>query len=1147
MTTLLGTFVPPVLPGAPANPVKAQMYYDLPTNTLYYWDGSKWESGGGGGGGGAGGHTIQDEGAALPARTSLNFTGAGVTATDDSANGRTNVTVAPPATMAARMYRSAAFTSSTTTSKIPLDGTSFDSSGMAQLSNGRIVCPVAGYYQVDAAVSWANITAVTRCIGFIYKNGVSVNQLEGDSPGGSTYPSVSIGDVIQCNAGDYLELWCYSGASIGLQTGASVYLAVSLLASLPGALGPVTPARAYRAAALTPASGWNKITLDTISADPAGNFANGRYTCPATGWYQVNAHVEWNPATSGQIYCGGVYKNGVNVAFDAITGGGGENGVGTSDVLQCNAGDYLELWAYSGNGTVGVAVAPTNTYLSVVQVGNLSSVGASTSTMAARMSRNATLAIPSGTATKVPLDTVSFDTSGMAQPANGRLIAPVAGYYLVSGECGVGGLSSAAVVVYYVYVNGVQRNVSARLQSSTDYPIASFADTLQLNAGDYVELYVWANVATNLATGGSSQDYLSLSLLTSLPGAVGPTTPARASRTGALTSTAANWNRIALDTIQFDPGGNIANGRYTAPATGTYQVNGEVAFGPITASADCMVHATIYVNGAFYSSGTVQSRSDSQGYVRASVSDVVSLKAGDYVELYSYTSGAFPLFSSGGSYNYLSVVQVGNQMATPASTVCARGYRNAAFSLSGPGWTRVPIDTVAFDTSGAVQTANGRLVAPVAGYYQVQADVALNATSSLTFSLLISIYKNGAEVSRGTESNIAMNASNGRGQNVTDIVYCNAGDYLEMYVFNSYGTLALSVGGSQFNYLSMALLTPLSGTAGPNTAARAYRNAALTLTANGFTKIPVDTVTTDPGGNIDLANGRYVCPATGTYQISVVASVFSNAPGQQIQAAARKNSAYVAYGTTDTSTATNQTLTSTVTDVVQCNAGDILELWAFCSAALAWNTGTLYGYLSVVQVGNSMNFTQAGGDLAGKYPNPIVAPPTVTALPASPVDGQQIYYLADATNGIVWHLRYRASSSSAHKWEHVGGGEVVLGPSGSIGTSSTSFVAFTGAPTYAPPLPGDYRVQWGGFVQVSVNVQLNMVFTIAKNGAPYADPQYSAQQVSTALWGGGDTSKVVRLNDLLATDVLSIMVRVNSANNGSFSNGWLNIKPVRVG
>ena len=49
----------------------------------------------------------------------------------------------------------------------------------------------------------------------------------------------------------------------------------------------------------------------------------------------------------------------------------------------------------------------------------------------------------------------------------------------------------------------------------------------------------------------------------------------------------------------------------------------------------------------------------------------------------------------------------------------------------------------------------------------------------------------------------------------------------------------------------------------------------------------------------------------------------------------------------------------------------------------------------------------------------------VTSLPGSPIDGQIIYYNADATNGNVWHLRYRSASSSAYKWEFVGGSRLL--------------------------------------------------------------------------------------------------------------------------
>lgn len=44
-----------------------------------------------------------------------------------------------------------------------------------------------------------------------------------------------------------------------------------------------------------------------------------------------------------------------------------------------------------------------------------------------------------------------------------------------------------------------------------------------------------------------------------------------------------------------------------------------------------------------------------------------------------------------------------------------------------------------------------------------------------------------------------------------------------------------------------------------------------------------------------------------------------------------------------------------------------------------------------------------------------------TALPGSPFDGQEIHFAANATNGVIWHLRYRSAASGSYKWEFVGG------------------------------------------------------------------------------------------------------------------------------
>lgn len=50
-----------------------------------------------------------------------------------------------------------------------------------------------------------------------------------------------------------------------------------------------------------------------------------------------------------------------------------------------------------------------------------------------------------------------------------------------------------------------------------------------------------------------------------------------------------------------------------------------------------------------------------------------------------------------------------------------------------------------------------------------------------------------------------------------------------------------------------------------------------------------------------------------------------------------------------------------------------------------------------------------------------IIPPAVTVLPAVPTDGDEVYFVADAANGVLWHLRYRAAAPTAYKWECLGG------------------------------------------------------------------------------------------------------------------------------
>lgn len=187
-----------------------------------------------------------------------------------------------------------------------------------------------------------------------------------------------------------------------------------------------------------------------------------------------------------------------------------------------------------------------------------------------------------------------------------------------------------------------------------------------------------------------------------------------------------------------------------------------------------------------------------------------------------------------------------------------------------------------------------------------------------------------------------------------------------------------------------------------------------------------------------------------------------------------------------------------------------------------------------------------------------VAIPAVFALPANPVEGQQVYYVADQTNGVVWHLRYRAlqqngaANPSPYKWECLGGGQLYH----EVGTEEqTALAAFVDLATVGPqvtcPLAGDYI--FGGFMDV---------YATQADGAPYAALKIGAAAVTggerlilerTGAGGvgsfrGGIGGRPIKRTVAAANTVCKIQYGSGN-NNGTvtFGNRVLVAVPVRVG
>ena len=172
------------------------------------------------------------------------------------------------------------------------------------------------------------------------------------------------------------------------------------------------------------------------------------------------------------------------------------------------------------------------------------------------------------------------------------------------------------------------------------------------------------------------------------------------------------------------------------------------------------------------------------------------------------------------------------------------------------------------------------------------------------------------------------------------------------------------------------------------------------------------------------------------------------------------------------------------------------------------------------------------------------APPIVTALPANPVDGDECYLVADVGNGVVWHLKYRASVIDSYKWAMVGGPDLFSGPGGSLSSSGAYPEALPGGPALTVPVAGVYRVKADVIAQMMQPTPVNTYMAVFVNGG---------QAGAVPLWVGAGIYEagpviVEQALTLNVGDALTIAVGPSAAGYlTSWSFGTLSLKPVRVG
>lgn len=122
-------------------------------------------------------------------------------------------------------------------------------------------------------------------------------------------------------------------------------------------------------------------------------------------------------------------------------------------------------------------------------------------------------------------------------------------------------------------------------------------------------------------------------------------------------------------------------------------------------------------------------------------------------------------------------------------------YRAAAWTDGNGSYAKVSMDTKAFDTNGNFDTTNGRYVAPVDGYYQINYGCGFSITGG-NFAVL-QLFKNGLGFSVGQQ--IVVGASNSFSQSSSVVVQMRAGEYVEVFHLGTGGGGAVGQANSYMN------------------------------------------------------------------------------------------------------------------------------------------------------------------------------------------------------------------------------------------------------------------------------------------------------------------------------------------------------------
>ena len=359
-------------------------------------------------------------------------------------------------------------------------------------TTGVYTIPVSGLYTIGSFVAGPQVANQIHSL-YLYKNGTLVTQGIGSLVSGTT-DTVSLEDVLQCNAGDtfYVSYYQTSGSAYSLPNNSATCGFYARLVSGNQTIsqydGRVVAMQTVGAPTVASLSGYNICKFPAALNDTHGAYSSttGLFTAPVSGYYKVSGQVQISATFANTNTAGlGVTVNGTIGTIGVQVAGAAEANLYpiVTNTVKCNAGDTIALYATS-NATSPSIGGSTNTNWFTVELVSGAQQILPNQRIVAEYTTSSTLSYTANT--PLNFDTKGIDTtSAVTTGASWKFTAPVSGDYLVV----VSVTPSSGFGTSTLYKNGAATNYNFYYTSvSGSSYVISGAAIVTCNAGDYIDL-----------------------------------------------------------------------------------------------------------------------------------------------------------------------------------------------------------------------------------------------------------------------------------------------------------------------------------------------------------------------------------------------------------------------------------------------------------------------------------------------------------------------------------------------------------------------------------------------------------------------------------------------------------------------------------